>query len=80
MAEQALNEIQLYRRSFASIYFTVCQTSDELRLILDDYVQIKRNHPKVFTHLFVRYRTNSNSDDDDFFNEEKLSNEIQNDW
>ena len=63
--EQPLSEIQFYRRSFASIFFAVCQTTGELRSIFDRYAKAKSIFPNVFTHLFVRYRSTQTLDDDD---------------
>ena len=72
--EVPLNEIQLYRRPFAYILFTVCHTSDELRAVLDEYAKGKQSRKNVFTHLFVRYRTSNEIEPDAISNDEKLIN------
>ncbi|CAF2042514.1 unnamed protein product [Rotaria magnacalcarata] len=65
VAEAHFNEIQLYRRPFGFIFFTVCHTSEELRIVLEEFFKIKQREKDVCTHLFVRYRTKNSEDDDD---------------
>ncbi|CAF4053278.1 unnamed protein product, partial [Adineta steineri] len=73
--EASLNEIQLYRRPLAFIYFTVSQTSKELRDVLDQFTKIKQKQKDVFVHLFVRYKNvNSIDDDDEISTDGKLDN------
>lgn len=71
-AEMSLSEIQFYRRPFAYIYFTLCQTSEQLRIVLDEYSKIKQRNKDVYVHLFVRYQTDA-ADPDDLSNDERLS-------
>lgn len=73
-AESFLNEIQLYRRPFAFIFFTVCHTSEQLRLVLDEYTKIKKREKGVYIHLFVQYRTINSQDQDEISNDGKLIN------
>ena len=67
-----LSEIQFYRRPFAFIYFTLCQTSEQLRIVLDEYSKIKQRNKDVYVHLFVRYQK-EDGDPDDLSNDERLS-------
>lgn len=62
-AEMSLSEIQFYRRPFAFIYFTLCRTSEQLRIVLDEYAKIKQRDKGVFVHLFVRYQTEDEDED-----------------
>ncbi|CAF4530050.1 unnamed protein product, partial [Rotaria magnacalcarata] len=50
---------------FGFIFFTVCHTSEELRIVLEEFFKIKQREKDVCTHLFVRYRTKNSEDDDD---------------
>ena len=77
LAETSLSEIQLYRRPFAWILFTVCQTGDELRLVLDKFAQLKQREKSVYVHLFVRYRNRNGRDDDGSFSELRAADETQ---
>jgi len=72
--ESLLNDIQLYRRPFAFIFFTSCQTSEQLRVVLDEYTKIRRREKGVYIHLFVRYRSIDNQYQDDISNDSKLIN------
>jgi hypothetical protein len=74
IAETSLNEIQLYRRPFAFIFFTVCDTSEQLRIVLDEYTKIKQREKGVYIHLFVQYRTINSQDQDEISNDGKLIN------
>jgi hypothetical protein len=73
-SEVPLNEIQLYRPSSGYILFAVCQTSEELRAVLDEYAQIKHRSKNVYTHLFVRYLTNNETELDRASYDEKVIN------
>ena len=64
-AEASLCEIQFYRRPFAFIYFTLCRTSEQLRIVLDEYAKIKQRDKGVYRHLFVRYQTEEEEEDED---------------
>lgn len=72
--EASLNEIQLYRRPFAFIFFTVSHTSDELRRVLDQLTEIKRRENDVYIHLFVQYKTANGKEEDEISNDDKLDN------
>jgi hypothetical protein len=72
--EASLNEVQLYRRPFALIFFTVSHTSNDLRLVLDKFTEIKRREKDVYIHLFVRYKTAGSKDEDEISNDGKLDN------
>ncbi len=74
IAETTLNDIQLYRRPFAFIFFTICHTSEQLRIVLDEYAKIKQREKGVYLHLFVRYKTIGNDNQDDLSNDEQLIN------
>jgi len=76
IAEASLNDIQLYRRPFAFIFFTVCHTSEQLRIVLDEYTKIKQREKGVYVHLFVLYKTINNNDEDDVSTDDKLINDI----
>ncbi|CAF3328118.1 unnamed protein product [Rotaria socialis] len=65
VTEAHFNEIQLYRRPFGFIFFTVCHTSEELRIVLEEFFKIKQREKDACTHLFVRYRTKNSEDEDD---------------
>ncbi|CAF0754356.1 unnamed protein product [Rotaria sordida] len=76
IAEASLNEIQLYRRPFGLIFFTVCHTSEELRTVLDEFSKIKQREKDAYKHLFIRYRTTECKDDnDEMSTDDKLHNE-----
>ena len=75
IAEASLNQIQLYRRPFAFIFFTICHTSEEFRIVLDEYTKIKQKAKDAYTHLFVRYRNTNSQDDDELLMHDKLVNE-----
>jgi hypothetical protein len=79
IAEASLNEIQLYRRPFAFILFTVCYTSEQLRIVLDEFTKIKQREKGVYVHLFVRYRTTDSKDEDEMSTDDKLPNENNDD-
>ncbi len=68
IAEVLLNEIQLYRRAFAFIFFTICHTSEQLRVVLDEYAKIKQREKGVFIHLFVQYKSIDQSNDEQIIN------------
>ncbi|CAF4198318.1 unnamed protein product [Rotaria sp. Silwood2] len=77
IAEAPLSELQLYRRPFGLIFFTVCHTSEELRIVLDEFSKIKQREKDAYKHLFVRYKTTDSLDDDDdeISIDSKLTNE-----
>ncbi|CAF0721845.1 unnamed protein product [Rotaria sp. Silwood1] len=76
ITEAPLSEIQLYRRPFGLVFFTVCRTSEELRIVLDEFSKIKQREKDAYKHLFVRYRTTDAEDDDDEISiDSKLNNE-----
>ena len=77
LAEVSLSDIQLYRRPFAWMLFAVCQTGDELRLVLDKFSQLKQREKTVHMHLFVRYRNKNGDDDDGSFSEPRATDEAQ---
>lgn len=74
--EAPLNEIQLYRRPFAFIFFAVVRSTDELQRRLDAFRSIQQQHKDAFVHLFVRYRTVDTTDDETLSTDGKLDNTI----
>jgi hypothetical protein len=74
LSDVPLHTIQLYRRPFAYLLFTVCHNSNELRLAFEQYTQLKQRLTNVYTHLFVRYRSSNVTDDVELVNDDKYSN------
>ena len=67
LVEIPLSELQLYRRPLAFVLFTVCHTSDQLRIALEQFSAIKqRQRDRIpYIHLFVQYKITFGNDADD---------------
>lgn len=78
ITEAPLNEIQLYRRPFGFIFFTVCHSTEELRIALEEFSKFKQQVKDVYAHLFVRYKNDDDEDDEEYEDEDMPANDKSN--